>query len=358
MSILVADLRLPPLLNLPQEVIDDILGYVLSPDCLALQDITSLSVLRTCSQLRESALQYFTSRTLALAFVASGPTSPPKAYSRCFWARMVRILQCSKAVRVTFENFDCEEFLLRMQIKEVVEIWTCQNHLDQLTIRVPPRYCRNARCSLDLQPNEVYAAALEPLNSFIGEDKVQWEFDFYSPCAPSSVGSLLAALEDGDLNAVCRMLENGAGVNKVVDELQGCPLRIAAWHGHLDLVTLLIQHGADVNMESGRPATSVLWAAVAGYHIQLIRTLIHHGANVNASGGYGDTVLERACYGYPAEIVRELLAGLDQSIDLRTTLRWSINSAMMTSRFDIVKMIIDECPELIEQANHSGLCIS
>lgn len=334
--------------NLPQEIIDGILLHVLSSDHRTLQETSSLAIMHTSRQLRFSTLQYFSLYGLSLTLSAPDSAFGHKSYSRRSWMPYVDILQHLKVARIVFKGFGCEESLLRLQIEDLEDIWTRQNRLEQLTLYVPPVYHRSSQHPLELRPNEAYKTALEPLAPVVRRGAIQWAYDFYSPFAlGSSTGSFLAALEDGDPAIVQTMLEKGAKVDKIVDKFQGYPLHVAAWHNHLHVVDLLIQHGADVNAEGGWPAISVLWAAVAGCNKRLVQNLIGYGAHVDASGGYEDRVLDRACYGYPTEIVEELLKGLDNSVDLHKVLHRPMKVAVMGVRFDLVQMILEK-----------GLCVA
>lgn len=61
-------------------------------------------------------------------------------------------------------------------------------------------------------------------------------------------GAILHAASQGHLEIVRWLLENGAKINYVVQNMPRCwPLVSAATNGHLDVVKLLVEHGADIH---------------------------------------------------------------------------------------------------------------
>ncbi|EGZ08509.1 hypothetical protein PHYSODRAFT_435214, partial [Phytophthora sojae] len=54
---------------------------------------------------------------------------------------------------------------------------------------------------------------------------------------------ILIACENGHVEVVKLLLDNGASVNEV-DEDGDCPLFVAAGNGHADIVKCLLEHGA------------------------------------------------------------------------------------------------------------------
>ncbi|MCH7729032.1 MAG: ankyrin repeat domain-containing protein [Planctomycetes bacterium] len=59
---------------------------------------------------------------------------------------------------------------------------------------------------------------------------------------------------DGELDAVKRLLRDGADVN-AKGQTGNTPLYVAAWHGHIEVVEFLIKEGAEVNLEVEMGAT-------------------------------------------------------------------------------------------------------
>ena len=80
--------------------------------------------------------------------------------------------------------------------------------------------------------------------------------------------SLMNAAVGGDVNAVKKLLNEGADVN--VQGFNGwTALSEAAYGGHTKIVKLLIEKGADVNAKANNGVTALMWAARGGHLIWL-----------------------------------------------------------------------------------------
>ncbi|MEM2677506.1 MAG: ankyrin repeat domain-containing protein, partial [Thermofilaceae archaeon] len=60
------------------------------------------------------------------------------------------------------------------------------------------------------------------------------------------MSELHKAAEEGDLQRVKKLVENGANVN-AKDEYGSTPLYLAVLNGHLELARFLVEKGANVN---------------------------------------------------------------------------------------------------------------
>lgn len=95
--------------------------------------------------------------------------------------------------------------------------------------------------------------------------------------------ALFAAAERGDVARIAALLDAGADVNAMVDELAA--LHAAAAHGHLAAARLLLERGADADVP-GRWGCTPLHAA-ASHHdkrdaVAIACLLLDAGADVNA----------------------------------------------------------------------------
>ena len=96
--------------------------------------------------------------------------------------------------------------------------------------------------------------------------------------------SLMNAAVGGDVNAVKKLLNEGADVN--VQGFNGwTALSEAAYGGHTKIVKLLIEKGADVNAKANNGVTALMWAAWNG-HTEIVKLLIDKGADIDGAIAY------------------------------------------------------------------------
>jgi len=91
--------------------------------------------------------------------------------------------------------------------------------------------------------------------------------------------ALYEAAEEGDLDAMTRLLDAGAHVDAVIDG-DGSPLIGAARGGRLNAVRLLIDRGADLNMAVPRDGNPLIMAAREG-HADVVDLLLNRGASID-----------------------------------------------------------------------------
>ncbi len=83
---------------------------------------------------------------------------------------------------------------------------------------------------------------------------------------------LLIAVENNDIKAVKRLLDNGADAQAK----DNCPIKLAADNGHIDIVKILIKNGAHVQADDNY---AVRWASYGG-HVDVVKILVKHGAGL------------------------------------------------------------------------------
>jgi Ankyrin repeats (3 copies)/Ankyrin repeats (many copies) len=123
---------------------------------------------------------------------------------------------------------------------------------------------------------------------------------------------LMRAVDNGDVNAVRRLLAEGANVN-AKDRWGRTALIHACGHGCRNeaLVTALLQAGADANasdLSGDTPLTACIIGGVPETRTVVIRTLLRAGTKVNATGVGGNTPLMTAATNGKLDVVRDLLA--------------------------------------------------
>ena len=87
-------------------------------------------------------------------------------------------------------------------------------------------------------------------------------------------GSLIEACNEGDLEAVRRLLEEGRNVNEMTDEGESL-LSLACSSGYLELAQLLLATRANVEDRGLKDTTPLMEAASAG-HVDIVRLLLTH----------------------------------------------------------------------------------
>jgi len=109
--------------------------------------------------------------------------------------------------------------------------------------------------------------------------------------------SLHVASQEGDVEIVQSLLDNGADVNEP-DTAYRTPVLYASRWGRVEVTKLLIEYGADVNFQDGNGWSPLLLAARCE-HTDVVRLLLDHGADVNAKGPTSRTALHIASnYGF------------------------------------------------------------
>ncbi len=133
---------------------------------------------------------------------------------------------------------------------------------------------------------------------------------------------LISAAEQGDVEAVKRLLDDGASV-EARDETGRTALVAAAYENHLDVAKTLVKAGADVNAKDETEQSAYLIStAEVGDDPRLLRLTLDNGADVQSLDSYNGTGLIRAADRGYVEVVRELLE-TDIDVDHINSLGWT-----------------------------------
>jgi ankyrin repeat protein len=118
---------------------------------------------------------------------------------------------------------------------------------------------------------------------------------------------LISASERGDVRAVERLLEQGAGVD-TRDEGGRTALIAAAYGNRLDVAGLLVDAGADVNAKDETQQSAYLIStSEVGDDPRLLELTLRNGANVHSLDSYNGTGLIRAAERGHGRVVERLL---------------------------------------------------
>jgi ankyrin repeat protein len=156
-----------------------------------------------------------------------------------------------------------------------------------------------------------------------------------SPKGPA----LLAAIREGDRQAVARLL--GAGANPDTrDATGGTALMHAAAFAPPAMTAALLTRGADVNAVDRTGATALMWGA---HDLGITRLLLASGADVNAARPDGVTALMSAALRGRIDVVRALIAaGADRQAGTIAA-PWPMNPARvaLTTNDGAMRTLVD-----------------
>ena len=106
--------------------------------------------------------------------------------------------------------------------------------------------------------------------------------------------ALSAAAGNNHLAVVQFLVEQGADIDKGNTDGAGFnPLHYASSSGHLEVVHYLLEQGADREMTSDFDETPLHWAADEG-HLEVTKLLMAYGADLNARNNYGQLPIDIA----------------------------------------------------------------
>ncbi len=132
---------------------------------------------------------------------------------------------------------------------------------------------------------------------------------------------LLKAVNEGDLLAAERLLEQGAD-RDAKDGRGRTPAMIAVHNDRLDLFKLFVERGADIDIRDDRLDNPLLYSGAEG-KMDFLKAALAAGADTTITNRFGGTALIPAADRGHVEIVRELLEHSDVNIDHINNLGWT-----------------------------------
>ena len=121
---------------------------------------------------------------------------------------------------------------------------------------------------------------------------------------------LIKASENGDLDNIKYLVENGANIHAQDDYV----LRYSSRYGYLDIVKCLVENGANIHTQDD---CALRWSIQGGY-LDIVKYLVENGADIHADNDYA--LWWSVCSNY-LEIVKYLIEnGADQKVLFK---KWS-----------------------------------
>ena len=123
----------------------------------------------------------------------------------------------------------------------------------------------------------------------------------------------LDAAKRGDVVKMRTCYEESNEVINLKDDRGRPSLFLAAENGHLEAVQYLVQNGVDMEATGGLNNWTALFVAVKKNHLEVVRYLVEQGAAKHTMDGSGRTLLMLAAQkGYAALVAYLLQQGLDK----------------------------------------------
>lgn len=132
---------------------------------------------------------------------------------------------------------------------------------------------------------------------------------------------LIAAAENGDVERVLKLLQDGADIN-ATDRSGRTAVMTATYNNKAEAVKALIQKGADINIRDNLLNNVLLYAGAEGY-LDIVKLAIDAGADTTITNRYGGTALIPASERGHVEVVEELLSRSDIDVNHINNLHWT-----------------------------------
>jgi len=168
--------------------------------------------------------------------------------------------------------------------------------------------------------------------------------------------SLLAAVDQGDLAAAKKSLEQGAKVDARNDKGRTA-LSLAVSAGQLQIIKALVEKGADVNARTPtETGSTVLAFAVRGKNLEVISYLLVLGAEVDLKGRNGATPLCHAAARGETDIVELLISkGADPNLhgiyDSTGNYETPLMAAAGANHLDTVSLLLSKGAQIDKRTN-------
>ena len=174
----------------------------------------------------------------------------------------------------------------------------------------------------------------------------------------SQSSALNLAATAGKVEVVKILVDHHANVDNRTN-FQSTPLiqatqRTLFGDNELKICELLLKNGADINAVDRNKTSAILYAAKAG-NLSLVKWFLEHQANPKSVNSNGYSLVTFAIESGNSELLHHLI---QLGVDIRALHPGRITSfilALTIGRMDMVAEVLQEAPELAEQANPAGI---
>lgn len=163
-----------------------------------------------------------------------------------------------------------------------------------------------------------------------------------------------------DMEAVQRLLAEGANVNEKGRFDGSTPLMAAAMGGQADVLTFLLDRGAKVDARNQSGETALMMSASGGY-TNVVHMLLAKGADVNGKDAHRDSGLYFAASRGHVETVRVLLEkGADINARNSPADRTILMHTAQRGHLEVVKLLLDEGADVnaVDNAGRTALSLA
>lgn len=164
-----------------------------------------------------------------------------------------------------------------------------------------------------------------------------------------NISPLSYAISEDDTEIARLLIERGADVNFNHPLGGGTPLTDAATRGNAAIVAVLLEKGADFNVKDDMHYTPLIWASSLG-HDDVVKLLLEHGAPADAADEHGVTALQLASTAASARLLLDHGAQVNAQDDRGMT---ALEHAAASSDTARVQLLIDRKAE-VNHADKNG----
>jgi ankyrin repeat protein len=164
-----------------------------------------------------------------------------------------------------------------------------------------------------------------------------------------NISPLSYAVSEDDTEIAELLIERGADVNFKHPLGGGTPLTDAAMRGNAALVAVLLEKGADVNVKDMLNYTPLIWASSLG-HDDVVKLLLDHGAPPDATDEHGVTALQIASNAATVRLLLDHGAQVDAESDQGVT---ALEDAARGADTEAVRLLLERKAE-VNHADKSG----